>query len=266
MNSDFRHTERLTKRLFLGAPALAVLLATPLHAAPQRPPITPRENLVLANEILAMEGLIGPFGHVSVRLGPTRFLMMSHEGTGLSVEISDLAEFDTSITPQDVRDGRLYSEIFIHSAAYKEHPDVNAVVHTHSPYAIALGTLKMPHDRVLPTTNPGSNIGNFIPIFSVVGLIETPDQGQKVARSLQGQNGVLLRGHGAVVVGASLEQAVLRAIYLEFEARVQLVSRAAGTPRFYQPEESNRFKATQAIAHPWEYYVQKVRRHVKGDN
>jgi ribulose-5-phosphate 4-epimerase/fuculose-1-phosphate aldolase len=221
----------------------------------------PRETLVLANRILAMEGLIGPFGHVSARLGPTRFLIARDEDhAGAQAEAADLVELDTSLTTDDVRRQGLYSEVFIHSAAYKAHPEVNAVVHTHSPYAIALGTLAVPDGRVLPTTNPGANLGNFIPVFSGVGLIQTPEQGQAVTGVLQAQNGVLLRGHGAVVIGATIEQAVLRAIYLEFEARTQLVSRAAGGPRFYQTFESDLFKATGAIDHPWHYYLEKLRR------
>jgi ribulose-5-phosphate 4-epimerase/fuculose-1-phosphate aldolase len=134
-------------------------------------------------------------------------------------------------------------------------------VHSHSPYAIALGTLPLGNNRVVPTTNPGSNLGNFIPVFSEVGLIQNPAQGQKVAKSLDGQNGVLLRGHGAVVVGSSIEQAVLRAIYLEMEARTELIARGSRElPIPYTNSESDQFKATRAIEHPWEYYVQKVTR------
>jgi HCOMODA/2-hydroxy-3-carboxy-muconic semialdehyde decarboxylase len=84
----------------------------------------------------------------------------------------------------------------------------------------------------------------------------------RIARALQGQNGVLLRGHGAVVVGASLEQAVLRAIYLEFEARAQIVSRNAGEPIFYTSTESNIFGGShpnsRATEHAWRYYSDKA--------
>src|ERR1700737_3032230 len=169
---------RLVKRALICAAPLAVILGTRGLAFSQTTPTDLREKLVLANKILAMEGLIGPFGHVSVRLGSTTFLINKHEAAGVWVKAEDLGEFDTSVTPDNVRDWGLYSEIFIHSAAYKEFPAVNAVVHTHSPYAIALGTLTLPDDRVVPTTNPGSNIGNFIPIFSTVGLIQTPEQGR----------------------------------------------------------------------------------------
>ena len=119
----------------------------------------------------------------------------------------------------EARSRGLYREVFIHTSIYRELPEVKAVVHTHAPNAVALGTLSVPDNKIFPTTNPGANLGNFIPIYPTVGLIGSPEKGLEVARALEGQNGVLLRGHGMVVVGSSLEQAVLRAIYLEFEAR-----------------------------------------------
>jgi ribulose-5-phosphate 4-epimerase/fuculose-1-phosphate aldolase len=107
--------------------------------------------------------------------------------------------------------------------------------------------------------------GNFIPVFQPVGLISTPEKGMALARTLQGQNGVLLRGHGTVVVGTTLEQAVLRAIYLEFEARTQIRSRSAGEPIPYTTSESDLFKRTVAVEHAWHYYLDKFRQSVKNE-
>jgi ribulose-5-phosphate 4-epimerase/fuculose-1-phosphate aldolase len=247
--------------LLAAACCLAPALGIRTQAAQPEAASALREKLVLANRILAMEGLIGPFGHVSVRVGPTTFLIAKDEDhAGAWVEAGDLLELDTSLTTADVRTRGLYSEVFIHSSAYQARADLNAVVHTHSPAAIALGTLAVPDDRVLPTTNPGANLGEFIPIFRSVGLVQTPERGREVVDALLGQNGVLLRGHGAVTVGATVEQAVLRAIYLELEARTQLAARAAGVPTFYQAGESDLFKGTTAIDHPWHYYVAKLER------
>src|SRR5262245_59411550 len=106
------------------------------------------ETLALASRILATEGLIGPFGHISARSGPSAFLISLSEAVGVWIEPGDLGEFDTSISPEAVKAQRLYSEIFIHSSAYRELPGVNAVAHTHSPYATALSTLAAPDDKV----------------------------------------------------------------------------------------------------------------------
>ncbi|MDA2934088.1 class II aldolase/adducin family protein [Acidobacteria bacterium AH-259-D05] len=219
-----------------------------------------REKLVLANRILAMEGLVGPFGHVSVRIGEEpKFRIADHRSPD-EVTIDHIKEVNIEISPEEAKSRGLYREVFIHSSIYRELPDVKAVVHTHAPYAVALGTLGLPDNKVVPTTNPGANLGNFIPVFQTVGLVSTPEKGLQLARALQGQNGILLRGHGTVVVGNSLEQAVLRAIYLEFEARAQIRSRAAGEPIPYQSHESDLFKQTVAVDHAWHYYLDKLKR------
>jgi HCOMODA/2-hydroxy-3-carboxy-muconic semialdehyde decarboxylase len=216
------------------------------------------ETLVLANKILVTEGLVGPFGHVSVRSsGGKTFFIARHEPADL-VQLEDLVEIEIDVTPEAARERNLYLEVFIHSSMYQHSAEIQAVVHTHSPYAVALGTMAAPQDRILPTTNPGANLGSFIPIFQEVGLVKTPEMGSRIARALHGQNGVLLRGHGAIVVGRTLEQAVLRAIYLEFEAHAQIVSRNAGKPRYFTPREARTFRNTRAIEHAWRYYSEKA--------
>jgi HCOMODA/2-hydroxy-3-carboxy-muconic semialdehyde decarboxylase len=218
----------------------------------------PRETLVLANRILAMEGLVGPYGHVSARSGADRFWIADHRSPD-SVELSHLKAVAVGLDEAAAKSQHWYREIFIHSEIYRLLPEIGAVVHVHAPHSVALGTLAG-SDRIRPTTNPGANLGEYVPIYSQTGLVETPDNARKVASALQGQNGVLLRGHGAVIVGETLPQAVLRAIYLELEAQYQLMARAAGTPLFYSPEETARFRRTTAVEHAWEFYVQKLRR------
>lgn len=216
------------------------------------------DKLVLANRILVTEGLVAPFGHVSVRSAAgNTFFIAKHEPADL-VEAKDIVEVETDVTPESAKARHLYLEVFIHSSMYQESAEIQAVVHTHSAYALALGTMEAPRNRIRPTTNPGANLGNFIPVFPEVGLVLTPEKGLKIARALQGQNGVLLRGHGAVVVGRSLEQAVLRAIYLELEARAQMVSRKAGKPIAYKTIESDIFRNTPATDHAWRYYAEKA--------
>jgi len=219
----------------------------------------PREPLVLANRILAMESLVGPYGHVSFRVGDEpRFRIADHRSPD-QVVVDHIVEVSVDITPEEAQNRNLYREVFIHASIYRELPDVKAVVHTHAPHAVALGTLSVPDNKIFPTTNPGANLGNFIPIYPTVGLIGSPEKGLEVARALQGQNGVLLRGHGTVVVGSSLEQAVLRTIYLELVARSQMGARAAGDPIPYRAEDSDLFKRTVAIEHAWHYYVDKLK-------
>lgn len=231
-----------------------------VRVAPRRrDAVTPLlDKLILANKILIKEGLIGPFGHVSLRsTGGETFFIAKREPVDLA-RVRDIVEVEIDVTPESAKARNLYLEIFIHSCIYQRSPEIQAVVHTHSPYALALGTMKAPEGRILPTTNPGANLGNFIPVFPEVGLIQSRETGLKIAQALQGQNGVLLRGHGAVIVGRALEQAVLRAIYLEVEARAQVVVRSAGEPIAYSAMESDIFRNTRAVDHAWRHYSEKA--------
>jgi HCOMODA/2-hydroxy-3-carboxy-muconic semialdehyde decarboxylase len=242
---------------WINAMMFLVLLASSAQA--QDVPSDPRELLVWANRILAMEGLVGPYGHVSFRVeNEARFRIADHRSPD-QVVLEHITEVDVDITPEEAQARGLYREVFIHASIYRELPDVKAVVHTHAPNAVALGTLSVSDNRILPTTNPGANLGNFIPVYGTVGLIGTPEKGLEVALALEGQNGVLLRGHGTVVVGGGLEQAVLRAIYLEFEASSQMRARAAGEPIPYRSDESDLFKRTVAIEHAWHFYIDKLK-------
>jgi len=258
--------ESSARCLWVSLVCLVLLTQMKIAVAQDYSTLDVREKLVVANQILAMEGLVGPFRHVSVRMeGEEKFQISDHRSPN-EVTVDHIKEVEIELTPEAVEDQGLYREVFIHSSIYREFPEVKAIVHTHAPYAVALGTLKRSNNnKVLPTTNPGANLGNFIPVFQPVGLISTPEKGMELARTLQGQNGVLLRGHGTVVVGTTLEQAVLRAIYLEFEARTQIWSRSAGEPIPYSSSESDLFKRTVAVEHAGHYYVDKFRQSVKNE-
>lgn len=242
------------------AALVACLAATLGSIAPSRAaePTDIRDTLVVANRILALEGLVGPFGHVSVRADATHFWVADHRSPD-SVERGHLKLVTVDLSEEEARREHWYREIFIHSETYRLLPDVGAVVHTHAPNTVALGTLSLA-EKLRPITNLGSNLGEYIPVHENTGLVERPDVARVVAGTLSGQNAVLLRGHGAVIVGATLEEAVLRAIYLEQEARFQLLTRAAGTPRFYTPEESSPFSRRTATEHAWNYYLEKLAR------
>lgn len=243
-------------------PALAVCLLAALGSLAPSGAAEPagdiRDTLVAANRILALEGLVGPFGHVSVRADATHFWVADHRSPD-SVERGHLKLVAVDLTEDEARREHWYREIFIHSEAYRLLPTVGAVVHTHAPNTVALGTLSFA-GTLRPVTNLGSNLGEYIPIHEKTGLVENPDIARVVAQTLDGQNAVLLRGHGAVIVGATLEEAVLRAIYLEQEARFQLLTRAAGTPRYFTAEESAPFSKKTATEHAWQYYLEKLAR------
>lgn len=116
----------------------AVLCAAP--AAPQSVDSTLIEELVLANRILALEGVVDSQGHVSVRHpgDPNRYLI-SYARAPQLVEATDILEFNLDSAPLDARGRRPYRERFIHGEIYKARPDVMAVVGPTLRHAVGRG-------------------------------------------------------------------------------------------------------------------------------
>src|SRR3954471_12561545 len=137
----------------LGALSVAILIVASQHPAPAQTPSTSGgpvdpaivEDLVAANRVLADEGVLDAYGHVSMRdpRNPSRY-MMSRSLAPILVSASDIMEFDLDSNPVDPNGRRSVLERFIHGEIYKARPDVNAVIHSHSPAVIPFGITQVP--------------------------------------------------------------------------------------------------------------------------
>jgi HCOMODA/2-hydroxy-3-carboxy-muconic semialdehyde decarboxylase len=121
------------------------------------------DELVTANRILAREGVVDSFGHVSIRHPdrPERYLL-SRARAPECIEIDDLMEFASDGTPIDPAGRRPYAERFIHGAVYDARPEVKAVVHHHSPSVIPFGVTGAP---LSPVMHMCAGIGARIPTW-----------------------------------------------------------------------------------------------------
>src|ERR1051326_9184218 len=167
------------------------------------------EDLVAANRILVQQGVLDGYGHVSVRDNrrPDRFLL-SRSLAPEMVTSDDILEYDLEGNPIDARDRVSYLERFIHSAIYKARPDVQAVVHTHSPSVIPFGVSTV---QMRPLYHMAAFLGAGIPNFDIRKysgmtnmLVNSPERARPLADVLGHHNAVLMRGHGAAVVGHNL--------------------------------------------------------------
>jgi ribulose-5-phosphate 4-epimerase/fuculose-1-phosphate aldolase len=186
------------------------------------------DELVAANRILYREGVVDGFGHVSVRSDgrPDRFLLSCSRAPGI-VTADDILEHDLDGNVADARGRTLYSERFIHSEIYRRNPEIVSVVHSHSPSIIPFGVTKV---ALRPIFHLASFLGlGEIPVFEIRDaggpatdlLIRDRPLGAALAQSLGKAPVALMRGHGDVVTGRSLREAVFRAIYTEVNARLQ---------------------------------------------
>jgi ribulose-5-phosphate 4-epimerase/fuculose-1-phosphate aldolase len=200
------------------------------------------EELVTANRILAREGVVDSFGHVSVRHpdNPQRFLL-SRARAPDCIERDDIIEFNLEGEPIDAGQRKPYLERFIHGGLYEARPDVHAVVHNHSPSTIPFGVTGRP---MRPLLHLCASIGHQVNIwdtqdhFGDTGLlVENVDMGRDLARFLGQQRTALMRGHGAVVVAPNIRHVVFTSVYLEVNAKLQMQAMAMGDIKFLTPVE-----------------------------
>ena len=261
----------LGRRAFLGG-SIAALLAT--RAAAQTAPASAGpvdraliDDLVAANRILADQGVVDGYGHVSLRhpADPQRYLMSRSIAPEL-VTAGDVMEYDLDSTAVDARGRTSYLERFIHGEIYRVRPDVKAVVHNHSPSVIPFGVSTAP---LRPLYHMSAFLGGGVPVFDIkvaAGqptdmLVRTPALGRALAQTLGDHPVALMRGHGAVVVGDSLPRVVFRSVYTEVNARLQAQAMALGGPVTYlDDEEARRADASVGgtVPRPWELWKKKA--------
>jgi HCOMODA/2-hydroxy-3-carboxy-muconic semialdehyde decarboxylase len=230
--------------------------------------ITPSlRQLVAANRILAHEGVVDAFGHVSLRHpeNPDRYLLSQSRAPEL-VAMDDLMEFTLEGDPIDQERRPMYAERPIHGAVYQARPDVQAVVHNHSPAVIPFGVTGTP---LRPIFHLAAIMGEEVPVWDIRDrfgntnlLVTTMEQGRDLARCVGHGRAALMRGHGCVVAGGSLKEAVMGAIYLQVNARLLLDSLPWGNVIYLSPGEVEKMSETQllplSVNRAWEYWSMRA--------
>lgn len=250
---------------------LACLAACGSAGWAQNPPVKTAEeedverisDLVLANHILADQGILDGFGHVSVRSAknPNHYFISRSRAPAL-VSAADIMEYDFDDHPIDPRGRSSYLERFIHSEIYKARSDVQAVVHSHSPAIIPFGVSDVP---LKPVSHMGGFLIREVPVFDIRDaggnetdmLITNKELGAALATKLGNRTVVLMRGHGDAVVGQSIKHVVLHAIYAEFNARIEADAlRLGGKVIFLNEVEASKVGAVidNVVERPWEIW------------
>jgi ribulose-5-phosphate 4-epimerase/fuculose-1-phosphate aldolase len=194
------------------------------------------DDLVAANHILAQQGVLDAFGHVSVRhpRDGERFLLARNLAPA-QVARDDILQFNLDGEPLDARGRRVYLERFLHAAIYRARPDVNAVVHSHS--ASLLPWSLVPERPLRAVFHMAGFIGaQGAPVFEIRDvrgdgsdlLVRDAQLGAALARCLGERDIVLMRGHGHTVAAPSLPLSVYRAVYAEVNARCLSSAHALG--------------------------------------
>jgi HCOMODA/2-hydroxy-3-carboxy-muconic semialdehyde decarboxylase len=226
------------------------------------------EELVTANRILAREEVVDSFGHVSVRHPerPDRYLL-SRARAPERIEVEDIMEFTLEGEPIAARDRKPYLERFIHGALYEARPDVQAVVHNHSPSVIPFGVTGT---RLKPLLHMCASIGHDVPLWDshdkfgdTALLVENMEMGRDLAKLVAKGRTALMRGHGAVVVGQTLRHAVFISIYLELAAKLQMQAMPLGSIKYLTDGEVDKVinrTGPYTIDRAWENWCRRAGR------
>jgi HCOMODA/2-hydroxy-3-carboxy-muconic semialdehyde decarboxylase len=225
------------------------------------------DDLVLANKILYKLNVVDAFGHISVRHpnNPKKYLMARHLPPGM-VTPEDIVTFDLDSNPLTHADKPQYSERFIHGEIYKVRPEVISAVHCHARPLIPFGTAKSA--KLRPMFHMCGFLGCGVPIFEIreTGgmtdmLIRTAPLGKALAAALADKNVVLMRGHGATMVGESIQEAVFRAVYATENASIQMQAHLLGDKgevEFLSEEESAKSSRGRNVPRAWSLWKHEM--------
>ncbi len=233
-----------------------------------------REILARANRMIANEGVLDAFGHVTMRhpSDPGRYLMSRSRGPEL-VQPDDIHEFTLDSRIVKPIQERLYSERVIHGEIYKARPDVNAVCHHHAPSMLPFCVTGM---KMKALNHLGATMGAQVPTWdsreefgNTNLLVAKPEEGASLARALGPHWTVLMRRHGATVAGRSLEELTFRTIYTARNAAAQIQTELLGAG--FEPLNAEEIELAAEynlrpgpVARAWEYWsvrLDKVEAH-----
>jgi len=208
-----------------------------------------KSDFITALRIINHEGLSDAFAHLSARTdGGDAMLFMPRKSPAL-VNSNELfvVDFEKPV-PQSS----------IHQAIYKTRGDVKAVFHFHSPAVVLLSVIGQ---TIRPMHNYSAIFYEGVPLYTGTGQVESPARAGEMVKLLGDAKAVILRGHGAVVVGQSIREVCMLGLYLEESARLQSEAMKLGTPMFIERDDAERIaKRTFKPAstdRAWEHFKAK---------
>jgi ribulose-5-phosphate 4-epimerase/fuculose-1-phosphate aldolase len=226
------------------------------------------EEIVTANRILAHEGVVDSFGHVSARHpdNPNHFLL-SRARAPERIEVDDIMEFTLEGEPVNAGGRAPYLERFIHGGLYEARPDVHSVVHNHSPSVIPFG---ITNHKLKPLLHMCANIGHEVGCWDshdrfgdTALLVENVAMGRDMAKAMGKGRTILMRGHGATVCAPNVRHAVFISIYLEVNAKLQMQAMSMGDIKFLTPGEIDKVIARTGpytLNRAWENWCRRAGR------
>jgi ribulose-5-phosphate 4-epimerase/fuculose-1-phosphate aldolase len=223
-------------------------------------------ELAVANHICANEEIIDAFGHVSARhpFQPNHYFLSRCRPPEL-IDVCDLIEFTLDGDPVNSVNVEMHSERVIHGEIYRARSDVKAVCHHHCSAILPFCTTG---ERMVPVYHLGVSMGPEVPFwdqrdeFGGTNLsVQSAREGASLARALGRNALVLMRRHGATVVGSSLRELVFRTVYSCRNAEYQIKAMLVGRMSTLSPGEiemAGSLTNQPGVDRAWEYWVKRL--------
>jgi ribulose-5-phosphate 4-epimerase/fuculose-1-phosphate aldolase len=212
--------------------------------------------------MLNLQGMIGMFGHVSIRVPGTSkcFISPGASTEKATVRPENIFVFDIDGTIIEHPGGHIPLEWRIHTQIHRDRPDAMCIAHLHAPHARALGIAGR---EVVPVFLHGSFLRGGVPTWNNPRLVVNDEQAADLSRALGDKMAAQMRGHGSVVVGATAEEAFFACTFLEENSAIQLQAEILGGAIPLSPEEAK--DCAEGTFNPrlfpllWTFYERKVR-------
>ena len=219
------------------------------------------QTLVTACRILDAEGIMDELGHFSVRLPDSDHVLMNAKVSPGQATPDDIVRLDLDGNKIEGK-GEPAKEIPLHLAVFQKRPDVMAIAHTHSPTIVALSIAGV---KLQAVDNLGAaTFGEKAPLFEEYGIVDTFGMGHRIADAMGSHNIIVLKGHGNLVAGRSIQEACVLAIWAEKSALLQYQSMTIGTPHWYPKKEIKKIQTQvsegKAFERTWNYYRWRLER------
>lgn len=222
-----------------------------------------RRKLAVMCRIVGLQGAIGLFGHISLRIPGTDIVLMT-PGAGsekTAVRADEIFVFDLGGMihhhPGGDRPIQIPAEWRIHTQIHRDRPELGCVAHLHAQASTILG---IAGKAVVPVYARAAIFHSGVPIWNNPRLVVTDEMARSLSQALGRHLACQMRGHGSVVVGETPETALVACTYIEENALLQLEAEALGAVIPLSPEElrdcsNGAFGIAQRM---WDYWERRV--------
>lgn len=222
-----------------------------------------RRKLAVMCRIVGLQGAIGLFGHISLRIPGTEIVLMT-PGAGsekTAVRADEIFVFDLGGTihhhPGGDRPIQIPAEWRIHTQIHRDRPELGCVAHLHAQASTILG---IAGKAVVPVYARAAIFHSGVPVWNNPRLVVTDEMARSLSQALGRHLACQMRGHGSVVVGETPETALVACTYIEENALLQLEAEALGAVIPLSPEElrdcgNGAFGIAQRL---WDYWERRV--------